>query len=321
MISAGLCWWRLSNVEVPTDAPQLAGEVHAVARDRLIATIAVGMALGAAGLLLRTATRNPLADPEITGVNSGAAFGAVFATTVTGSISGAAVLPGALIGAAVAALITVGLGMRGRQGDPTGKLAVQRLILLGIAISALFSALSAIVLVIDEAQLSTVLSWLNGRLGGVRIQQTLPVIIATALLLPAAWLGARAFDALSAGDAIASSVGANPRRIRIIAVSIAVLLVGTSVAATGPIGFLGLMAAVVAHRIAGPRHRLGLLIAPAVGATVLLIADTIGQALWAPAETPVGVVTALAGVPLLLWGINRLDATAKRRARRTPTRA
>ena len=73
------------------------------------------------------------------------------------------------------------------------------------------------------------------------------------------------------------------------------------------------MAAVVAHRAAGPRHRAGLVIAPVVGAAVLLVADSVAQALWAPAETPVGVVTALAGVPLLLWGINRLQPGGARR--------
>lgn len=105
---------------MPADAPQLADEVHAVMRDRLLAATVIGLALGAAGVLLRTATHNPLADPEITGVNSGAAFGAVVGTTITGTVSGAAVLPGALAGAALAAVITVGIGLRANAADPTG---------------------------------------------------------------------------------------------------------------------------------------------------------------------------------------------------------
>ena len=292
---------------MPADAPQLADEVHAVMRDRLLAATVIGLALGAAGVLLRTATHNPLADPEITGVNSGAAFGAVVGTTITGTVSGAAVLPGALAGAALAAVITVGIGLRANAADPTGAAAVQRMILLGIAISALFSALTAVTLVIDEAQLSTVLSWLSGRLGGVRIDDIIPCLIAVAVIVPLMWFSGRALDTLDAGDALASSVGANPRRTRILAVLCAVFLVAPAVAAAGPIGFLGLMAAVVAHRVAGPRHRLGLLLAPLVGAAVLLVADAAAQAIWAPAETPVGVVTSIAGVPLLLWGINRVQ--------------
>lgn len=299
--------WRMGSVTVPVNAPQLAEEVHAVMRDRLLAATVIGLALGASGVLLRTATHNPLADPEITGVNSGAAFGAVIGTTVTGSISGAAVLPGALAGASLAALITVGIGLRANSADPTGAAAVQRMILLGIAISALFSALTAVTLVIDEAQLSTVLSWLSGRLGGVRLPDIVPSIITVCTVVPLMWLAGRSLDTLAAGDALASSVGANPRRIRLLVVLGAVVLVAPSVAATGPIGFLGLMSTVVAHRVTGPRHRLGLLVAPVVGAAVLLIADTIAQALWAPAETPVGVITSIAGVPLLLWGINRLQ--------------
>lgn len=305
--------WRMNSVEVPPNAPELAGEVHAVMRDRLLAATVIGLALGAAGVLLRTATRNPLADPEITGVNAGAAFGAVLCTTITGSVSGAAVLPGALSGAALGALITVGIGMRVTVGDPTGAQSVQRMILLGIAVSALFSACTAITLVIDEAQLSTVLSWLSGRLGGVRFGDVIPSMIAVAVVLPLAIAVGRGLDTLFAGDALSSSVGANPHRLRIFAVVGAVLLIAPAVAAAGPIGFLGLMAAVVAHRAAGPRHRAGLIIAPVVGAAVLLVADSVAQALWAPAETPVGVVTAIAGVPLLLWGINRLQPGGARR--------
>ncbi|EEW17611.1 FecCD family ABC transporter permease [Corynebacterium jeikeium] len=296
----------MSSVEVPTNAPELAGEMRSVMRDRLLAATVIGMALGAAGVLLRTATGNPLADPEITGVNSGAAFGAVLCTTITGSVSGAAVLPGALCGAALGAAITVGIGMRVTVGDPTGAQSVQRMILLGIAVSALFSACTAIILVIDEAQLSTVLSWLSGRLGGVRFPDVVPCIIAVAVVLPFTIAAGRGLDTLFAGDALSSSVGANPHRLRILAVVGAVLLIAPAVAAAGPIGFLGLMAAVVSYRVAGPRHRLSLVIAPVVGAVVLLVADSVAQALWAPAETPVGVVTAIAGVPLLLWGINRL---------------
>lgn len=318
-VIAGMWVWRMNAVIVPADAPQLADEVHAVMRDRLLAATIIGLALGAAGVLLRTATHNPLADPEITGVNSGAAFGAVVGTTVTGAVSGAAVLPGALVGAALAAVITVGIGLRANAADPTGAVAVQRMILLGIAISALFSALTAVTLVIDEAQLSTVLSWLSGRLGGVRFADTIPSLVAVAIVLPLMWFSGRGLDTLAAGDALASSVGANPRRTRMLAVMSAVLLVAPAVAAAGPIGFLGLMAAVVAHRVAGPRHRLGLLVAPVVGAAVLLVADAVAQALWAPAETPVGVVTAIAGVPLLLWGINRLQPRRKIRTT-APTR-
>lgn len=299
--------WRMSSVEVPTNVPELAGEMHSVMRDRLLAATVIGMALGAAGVLLRTATGNPLADPEITGVNSGAAFGAVLCTTITGSVSGAAVLPGALCGAALGAAITVGIGMRVTVGDPTGAQSVQRMILLGIAVSALFSACTAIILVIDEAQLSTVLSWLSGRLGGVRFPDIVPCIIAVAVVLPFTIAAGRGLDTLFAGDALSSSVGANPHRLRILAVVGAVLLIAPAVAAAGPIGFLGLMAAVVSYRVAGPRHRLSLVIAPVVGAAVLLVADSVAQALWAPAETPVGVVTAISGVPLLLWGINRLQ--------------
>lgn len=301
---------RLASVQAPDNAPELAGEMLAVMRDRLAAATIAGASLGVAGVLLRTAAHNPLADPEITGVNSGAAFGAVAATTVSSSASGA-VLPGALAGAAVAAVITVGFGLNSPGGRVGGAAAVQRMILLGIALSALFSALTSIILVLDEAQLSTVLAWLSGRIGGVRLPEMVPSIIALALALPAAWLLGRAFDLLGAGDDTARSVGAHPRVLRTAAVVLAVVLVAPTVAAVGPIGFLGLMAATVAQRVAGPTHRLMVLVAAGVGAVVLLAADAVSQIMWAPAETPVGIVTALAGVPLLLLSIRRFDERSR----------
>ena len=192
-VIVGMWIWRMGAVEVPADAPQLADEVHAVMRDRLLAATVIGLALGAAGVLLRTATHNPLAPGDYRR-EFGRSFGAVVGTTVTGSVSGAAVLPGALAGAGLAALITVGIGLRANSADPTGAAAVQRMILLGIAISALFSALTAVTLVIDEAQLSTVLSWLSGRLGGVRLSDLVPSLIAVAVVWPLMWVSGRGLD-------------------------------------------------------------------------------------------------------------------------------
>ncbi|WP_235840610.1 FecCD family ABC transporter permease [Corynebacterium liangguodongii] len=298
--------WRFSAVEVPASAPQLADEVLAVMRDRLLTATVVGLSLGAAGVLLRTATRNPLADPEITGVNSGAAFGAVAVTTAGMGQSSLGVLPGAFLGGALAAAITVGLGLGSKTARLAGAASIQRMVLLGIAVSALFSALTSIFLVLDEAQLATVLSWLSGRIGGVRLPEVTACAIAAALMLPLALAMGRGFDLLAAGDETAASVGAHPQRLRIVAIAMAVFLVAPAVAAVGPIGFLGLMAATFAQRVCGTRHRLSLVAAPLVGAVVLLVADALAQALWAPAETPVGIVTSLAGVPLLLWGISTL---------------
>lgn len=311
VVGAGACvigaiaWGRLAGAGTGVEAEWLRDELRLVAVDRLTATILIGACLGIAGVLLRTATNNPLADPEITGVNSGAAFGAVLATTLTGSVGGAALLPGALAGAVLAASMTIAVGLGGRTSGAAA-LAVQRMVLLGMAVSALFSALTAIILVLDEAQLATVLSWLSGRLGGVRAPDLWPAAVAAGIVVPVVVAGGRAFDALSAGDSVASSFGARPRVIRFAAVAAAVLLVAPCVAAAGPIGFLGLMSAVATQRICGPRHRLALPVAAVTGAAVLLASDAIGQLLWAPAETPVGIVTALAGVPVLLWGIAAL---------------
>lgn len=308
---AAISLYRLSGVSAPADAPQLYQELRSLTRDRLLAAVVVGACLGVGGVVLRTATANPLADPHITGVNAGAAFGAVAASFVTGSANGALLLPGALIGGGAAAAFTISLSMRGSSPESGGANAVQKMVLLGIAVSAVFSALTSIFLVLDEAQLTTVLAWLNGRLAGVRLPDLVPAMIALALIFPVLAAGGRALDALGTGDAVSRAIGANPARVRVGAIIAAVVLTATCVAAAGPIGFLGLLAAVVAQRIAGRTHRYSLVAAAATGAVTLLVADSLGQWLWAPAETPVGILTGIAGVPLLLWGIRSMGAARK----------
>lgn len=312
----------MKSIVIPAEASWLTAEITALNRDRLLATIIIGACLGISGVLLRTATHNPLADAEVAGVNSGAAFGSVIATTLLGAHSGVALLPGALAGGSLAAIITIFCGMRG-AGTHSSSLAVQRMVLLGIAVSAMFSAITFITLVLDEAQLSTVLAWLSGRLGGVRLPDLAPALGISAITVPLLVALAPRLDALASDDSVAASVGANPQTLRLLALISAVLLITPCVAAAGPIGFLGLMSAVLAHRLSGINHRRTLPVAATTGALILLIADIIGQALWAPAETPVGIVTALAGVPVLLWSINRLGTktrTPRARSRLTTTK-
>ena len=119
------------------------------------------------------------------------------------------------------------------------------------------SALTSIFLVVDEAQLATVMSWLSGRLAGARLSDTMPALIAVLVVVPLTLIGAKTLDLLVAGDAVAGAVGAKPERIRLAAIVAAVVLIAPSVAATGPIGFLGLMAATVAWRVCGAHHRMG----------------------------------------------------------------
>lgn len=309
LLIAVLGWVTIARVSPPPQAEWLYAEVRAVAINRVLAAVLIGGALGIAGVLLRLATKNPLADPAITGVNAGAALGAVLLTSLTGLAGGTLLLPSALIGGSCAAAVTVGLGTRGRTPESSG-LIVQRLVLLGMAVSALCSALTAVILVLDEAQLIIVLSWLSGTLAGVRLPDLIPLMVAVTIVVPSCLLGARGLDSLVADDTVSASVGNNPRRLRVCAIIAAVALVCPCVAAAGPIGFLGLMAAVTAERVTGPRHRLSIPLAAALGATVLLCADTIGQWLWAPAETPVGIITAILGVPFLLWGVRKLRMTA-----------
>ncbi|MGV9196503.1 FecCD family ABC transporter permease [Arcanobacterium canis] len=310
---AGQGIWQLAAVVPPEQAPWLYDEVWRVTRDRLIASLVIGAALGVSGVLLRTATGNYLADPQIVGVNSGAAFGAVVTGFIVGPTSATWSLLGALGGAVIASVLTISLSMHGSSPVHDGTSAVQKMVLLGLAVSALFSALTSILLVLDEAQLGTVLAWLNGRLGGVRIGDVTPAICALIVIFPLCVVAGRAFDVLTTGDYLSRAVGANPAVIRHISIIFAVVLTATCVAAAGPIGFLGLFAATVSVNICGVNHRRVFILAACIGAVLLHTADSVAQYLWAPAETPVGIVTGMAGIPLLLWGIHHGGSTRKQK--------
>ncbi|GAA0462331.1 iron chelate uptake ABC transporter family permease subunit [Streptomyces olivaceiscleroticus] len=263
---------------------------------RTVAAVLVGVCLGTSGCLLQAATRNPLAETGLLGVNSGAAFAVVLGLTYFGAASSAALLVWALVGGAAASAVVLLLAASGRAaGSPL------RLVLAGSALGATFHGLTAYVLLGTRSTFDTYRYWTIGSLAGVDLADLLPLLPLAAVGLLVALGCARPLSALGLGDDSARSLGHHPGRIRLVVAGAVSLLVGCAVAVAGPIAFLGLLAPYAARAVAGARTAVQLALSALVAADVMLLADILARVVIRPWETPVSVLLAFVGGPLLIW--------------------
>ncbi|MGV9806839.1 FecCD family ABC transporter permease [Micromonospora chersina] len=260
---------------------------------RLVTALAVGAALGLAGAVFQSLTRNPLGSPDVLGVTSGAATGALVVVVLGGGSA-------ALAGAAASGGLATGLllyALAGRHG-----VGGHRLVLVGIGVTAILTGVNGWLLtrapLMDAARAAL---WLTGSLDGRGWANALPVLGALAVLLPAVLLvRAPALRLLEMGDDSAAGLGVPVRRVRVAALGAAVLLVSVAAAAAGPVSFLALTAPHLARRLTrapGPN----LLPSAVVGAALLLAADQLAQHAVAGRQLPVGVVTGVLGGGYLAW--------------------
>ncbi|MGC3864258.1 FecCD family ABC transporter permease [Micromonospora chersina] len=260
---------------------------------RLVTALAVGAALGLAGAVFQSLTRNPLGSPDVLGVTSGAATGALVVVVLGG---GSAALAGAAAGGGLAAGLLL-YALAGRHG-----VGGHRLVLVGIGVTAILTGVNGWLLtrapLMDAARAAL---WLTGSLDGRGWANALPVLGALAVLLPAVMLArAPALRLLEMGDDSAAGLGVPVRRVRVAALGAAVLLVSVAAAAAGPVSFLALTAPHLARRLTrapGPN----LLPSAVVGAALLLAADQVAQHAVAGRQLPVGVVTGVLGGGYLAW--------------------
>ncbi|MEU8561672.1 iron ABC transporter permease [Streptomyces cyaneofuscatus] len=281
------------------DAPH-ASLVREVRVPRTLLAVTAGAALGLAGAVMQGMTRNPLADPGILGVNTGAACAVVAATVLLGTRSLQAVVWWALLGAAVAVVVVYLLGGRGAgRGTPEG------LVLAGVAVTAVLGAVVSGLGVLDADAYGTLRIWSVGTLSGRELPvlwEVLPfLLVGTALALTVA----PALNAFALGDEAGRALGVAPGRVRLLGTLATVLLSGAATAAIGPVGFIGLVAPHVARLLTGPDHRRLMPYAVLIGAGLLLVADIVGRVIARPAEIQVGIVTAFVGAPVLIWLIGR----------------
>jgi heme transport system permease protein len=273
---------------------------------RLLMGAAVGAALGVSGALLQGLFRNPLADPGLIGVSSGAVLGAT-SMIVVGSLVGLSPdsslwsLPlAAFAGAVAVTLLVWRLARRGGRTD------VRTLLLAGIAINALVGAvIGLLVLIASDAQLRSIQFWSLGSLGGASYSQLALALPLIALALIAAPFLAGPLNVLLLGENEARCLGVRVERIKRLAVAASCLAVGVAVALTGTIGFIGLVAPHLVRLLTGPDHRRVLPGAALLGACLVILSDLGARTLVAPAELPIGIVTAALGAPFFLWLLRR----------------
>ena len=262
---------------------------------RALLAVLVGAALAVVGTVLQAMVRNPLADPTILGGTASAAAGAVSVMVLGWTFAGTYTLP-------VAAFVggIIGYGLAFLLANSWGGLSPLRLVLAGIAVGFLFSAVTSMLIFISEQSQTARLAlfWMLGALGGARWDQLgLPAILLVGGLVYLL-AQARPLNLLLFGDETATSMGAPPNRLRRVLFVVVALLTGTSVALAGGVGFVGLVIPHAARMLVGSDHRRVLPLAALVGALFLLVADVLARLVIQPRELPIGVITALVGAPV-----------------------
>lgn len=257
-----------------------------------------GLCFGVAGVTFQTMLRNPLASPDIIGINAGASAAAVFAIVVL-SLSDTMVSLFALIGAVATAAAIYLLSNK-------GGFAGTRLILIGIGVAAMLNSVITYILSRAAAwDLQTAMHWLTGSLNGATWAAVSPLALACLVLFPVLLIQDRELGVLRLGDDSAAALGVPVRRTRILLILAAVALLAFATAAAGPIAFVAFMAGPIAARLVGPGASL-LLPSAFVGALLVLVADLLGQYAFGT-RYPVGVVTGVLGAPYLIYLLIRTN--------------
>ncbi|HEU5128219.1 MAG TPA: iron ABC transporter permease [Glycomyces sp.] len=277
---------------------------QAVWQFRLPRTLLAGIAgagLALTGALMQAIVRNPLAEPYLLGVSAGAGLGAVGVITLGFGAAAGLTLNGAAFLGALAAAVAVYLLARQR-----GVIAPTRLILAGVALGSLLSALTSYLTITTEAQnVFSVLFFLLGSVAAATWQQLAVPAAALAVVFAYAMMRSRALNALQVGDETATALGIDVNRFRGRLLIAAALLTGSIVAVSGGIGFVGLVIPHISRIAVGADHRRLLPVAVLGGAVFLMAADLGARTAAAPTEIPIGIVTAVVGAPFFLWLMRR----------------
>lgn len=294
--------------------PQQSSVLLSIRLPRVLLGLLVGAALGIAGAGMQGLYRSPLADPALVGIGSGAALGASLGIVISlaagaGALTGIAGAEGGagMVGtfappvAAVAGALVAGLIIH-RVASASGRTVVAAMLLGGIALNALFGALTGlVVLAARDPQLRDVSFW---TLGGLTSATWRSVILATVTTLPVLavlWRAGPGLDALALGSSGATHLGVDVRRQARLVLVVVAVATGVAVSVAGVIAFVALVAPIVARRWLGASARSVIAGAALLGATALVLADLVARLIVSPAEAPVGLVTAIVGAPVFLW--------------------
>jgi iron complex transport system permease protein len=280
---------------INTGNPDHAFVIHTLRLPRTLVAFMVGVALAISGTIFQGLTRNPLADPSIIGINTGASLAAVAVIVLFPSAPVYALPFSALAGALLMAGLIYGLAWNGGS-SPT------LLILMGIGLSAIASAFTSLLITFGSIyDVSQALVWLAGSVYGRTWEQVFSFLPWLVILAPAAFGLARHLNVLNLGEEIAKGLGSRVEWQRGLLVIVATGLAGSAVATAGTIGFVGLIAPHVGRQIVGNRHEGLLPISALIGGVLVVLSDFVGRTVFAPIELPCGVVTAAIGAPFFLY--------------------
>ena len=288
-----------SILGLPTTDPNDAFVINTLRLPRVIVAFLVGAGLAIAGTILQGLTRNPLASPEIVGVQAGAGLAAVASIVLFPSLP-VFILPiAAFAGAFIAALLVYALAWE-RGSAPI------RLILVGVGVGAIASALTSLLITFGNIEdVSQALVWLAGSVYGRTWEHVQALLPWLGIFIPISFFSARDLNTLNLGDGVARGLGVPIEWQRGLLLVTCVALSGASVATAGTIGFVGLMSPHLARQLVGPAHEGLLPTAALVGGLMVALADFLGRSLFAPIDLPCGVITAVVGAPYFLYLLYR----------------
>lgn len=279
----------------PDAPPQALMIVWSIRLPRVLLAVLVGMALAVAGAIAQAVLRNPLADPGIIGINSGAALAAMVVLVGLDDVS-PAILPVAGFAGASAMVAAIFL-LSWNNG-----MSSLRLLLIGIGLGALASAATTFLTAVgDIGDVQRAMVWMAGSLFDSNWTKVAVLAAWSVPVMVAAWLVSHHLDATLLGDGIAANLGQRVQLTRTLLILGCTLLSGAAVAAAGLVSFVGLLAPHIARRLVGPLHRALLPVAALTGGTLVVIADVASRMVIAPAQLPVGLTIALVGAPFFGW--------------------
>lgn len=273
---------------------------------RCLLVLVTGLLLGGSGAVFQLFFRNPLAEPGIMGISSGATLGAVIATVI---LAGRALPPAlepvfkfispinlcAFLGALASGFFVTALAF-----SRAGKASSVMLLLCGTALGTLYSSISSAILLTSNKELHSIYTWILGSFNGRGWKELIFIAIPSTLSIIIAFAVSRPLDLLTCGEKTAASLGVEVDRLRIFVLICGALAVSSAVCAGGTIGFVGLIAPHIVRKITGPKSRTLIPYSMMFGAALLLISDTIARTAIAPGELPAGIITSILGVPFFI---------------------
>ncbi|MGZ9583123.1 FecCD family ABC transporter permease [Paenibacillus marinisediminis] len=269
---------------------------------RVMLALLVGANLAASGALLQAVMLNPLADPGLTGVSSGAAVAVLFILLVRPDYIALVPVAAILGGMAAACLVYVWAWNKRTGFTPI------RIILSGVAVNAVFGGVIGMLSLLYSEQLPSAMQWLNGSLAGKGMGAVTVLLPYSIVGWIAALLCIRQANILRLGEQVAHNLGQNLNRIRFMLSLVAVYLAAISVSVVGLVGFVGLVVPHIARILLGSDYKLTLPMSLLLGALILLVADTVGRTVFAPIEIPAGIIMALLGGPYFLYLMRKGEA-------------